>query len=310
MVGLAGCYGPSVQDGLPCGAGRVCPADQTCDVDDRCRTTPSAGGDASSDGLLDDGPLPIDAIDGNPNVDTDGDTINDAADNCRTMANLDQRDHDSDLVGDVCDNCPHVANPNQQAIQDSDPVGDACDPNNGRADALVFFEGFYAMPSGWILPAGEWGVSNGQLVATIAGAATVAYRDIAVPADLTIITRAGLVAGTGLAPNAGVLGRVAGGIDYYRCAVVDTGTDRAELARHTTAGFTTLQQLDLPGATFADIGLRLENTGAAMACDTRAGSATLVLPPATDPTPLTGTRVGFRVREATAAFDYLVVYSH
>jgi hypothetical protein len=45
--------------------------------------------------------------------DTDGDRVPDAIDNCRLVANLDQRDSDGDGLGDLCDNCPSAANPAQ-----------------------------------------------------------------------------------------------------------------------------------------------------------------------------------------------------
>jgi hypothetical protein len=44
-------------------------------------------------------------------VDTDGDTIPDATDNCPTVANTNQADGDADGVGDLCDNCTAIANP-------------------------------------------------------------------------------------------------------------------------------------------------------------------------------------------------------
>ena len=39
-------------------------------------------------------------------VDTDGDGVEDSADNCPTVPNADQADGDSDGIGDVCDECP------------------------------------------------------------------------------------------------------------------------------------------------------------------------------------------------------------
>jgi len=71
----------------------------------------------------------------------DGDTIDDAIDNCPDVANEDQADTDGDGIGDACndaddtdgdeyadllDNCPDVANPGQEDT-DGDGIGDTCD---------------------------------------------------------------------------------------------------------------------------------------------------------------------------------------
>ena len=60
-------------------------------------------------------------------LDTDGDGVADASDNCPSVANPDQADGDADGVGELCDNCPGVANPGQEDT-DGDDAGDACDP--------------------------------------------------------------------------------------------------------------------------------------------------------------------------------------
>jgi hypothetical protein len=60
-------------------------------------------------------------------LDSDGDGVPDATDNCPDDANADQADADADGVGDVCDNCPEVYNPDQTDT-DGDGVGDACEP--------------------------------------------------------------------------------------------------------------------------------------------------------------------------------------
>jgi PKD repeat protein len=59
-------------------------------------------------------------------VDSDGDGVLDADDNCPATPNADQADADGDGVGDVCDNCPTTPNADQ-ADADGDGVGDACD---------------------------------------------------------------------------------------------------------------------------------------------------------------------------------------
>lgn len=85
-------------------------------------------------------PLP----DAPPAVDTDGDGVSDAGDNCPALAN-DQNDEDDDGVGDLCDNCPLVRNPTQQSTGDLDQVGDACDPRPDiTGDCLVVFDSFSA----------------------------------------------------------------------------------------------------------------------------------------------------------------------
>jgi hypothetical protein len=71
-------------------------------------------------------------------VDSDGDGIHNACDNCRFVANPTQIDADGDQLGNACDNCVNLRNPSQSDA-DSDGPGDACDncpsvPNGLQAD--------------------------------------------------------------------------------------------------------------------------------------------------------------------------------
>jgi len=68
-------------------------------------------------------------------LDTDGDTVVDAQDNCPTTTNAGQENADADAFGDACDNCPSDANPGQDD-SDGDGTGDLCDNCPGAANAL------------------------------------------------------------------------------------------------------------------------------------------------------------------------------
>ncbi len=68
-------------------------------------------------------------------VDSDGDNLNNAFDNCPVIANANQADGDGDGVGDVCDNCPGVANADQVDL-DSDGEGYVCDSTDSDGDGM------------------------------------------------------------------------------------------------------------------------------------------------------------------------------
>ena len=78
------------------------------------------------------------------NHDEDGDTIDDAIDNCPADPNLDQRDGDGDGVGDACDPHPDLA-----------------------IDRLRYFDSLQAFPAAlWTQVAGAW-TANGDDVTQI-----------------------------------------------------------------------------------------------------------------------------------------------
>lgn len=96
-----------------------------------------SGSNQDSDGRL----IGTLTVDGPAVVDSDGDGVADADDNCVNTANADQADADGDGTGDACepdsdsdgviddtDNCPQVYNPHQ-LDPDYDGLGNACDPD-------------------------------------------------------------------------------------------------------------------------------------------------------------------------------------
>ena len=68
-------------------------------------------------------------------LDADGDSTEEAADNCPGYSNPTQSDFDGDAHGDVCDNCPAVAN-SGQIDTDGDTLGNACDPDDDNDGIL------------------------------------------------------------------------------------------------------------------------------------------------------------------------------
>jgi hypothetical protein len=97
-------------------------------IDDDCNALPdddSWGVDSDGDGIQNACDNCVDQGNGRQ-IDSDGDGIGDACDNCRSVFNDDQANADSDAWGDVCDGCPDTYSDVYRDF-DLDLIPDDCD---------------------------------------------------------------------------------------------------------------------------------------------------------------------------------------
>jgi hypothetical protein len=271
-----------------------------------------SGHDARVDGTAD---ARADAVDAD--LDTDGDGILDAVDNCPMIANHDQRNWDHDAFGDACDLCPHI-NTAENTDGDGDGVGDACDPHpNTAGDSRALWLGFYDADDLADLTAfgGTWGISGGKLVqsATSAPFAILTYNTTVARADVqTAITVTGLMPGSGMDDfaGAGVAAGDAGTTQGYSCSVYSTGsTGGANSAKQAVEDLWsggTGSDSDNFAPAFLNTDFRLTESLAAGSntCTSVVPAETLTSKAAIGPA---GGSVSLATYNATAKFDYLFV---
>ncbi len=191
MFVVVGCYAPTPPVGIACDPlAPHCPRGQTCITGATGATCETGGGGGPFDAPVDvpdDAPTPdgsLDAAmpDATVALDTDGDTVLDAVDNCVMRPNTNQFNEDGDRFGDVCDPCPPIADDNP-ADGDGDGVADACDPRPTLGgDSIMLFEGFQAgLPTtGWA-KTGTWSAAGG----TVSGDASAGKAMLTAPGSTT-----------------------------------------------------------------------------------------------------------------------------
>jgi Thrombospondin type 3 repeat len=273
-----------------------------------------------------DAPPPIDAPIDAPVVedkDPDRDGVPNPLDNCPTTPNTNQANDDADPRGDACDMCPWKAN--ETLIDgDGDKLTDDCDPDPRYRDELLYFEGFdklaadTSLPGGWLAgsPNGTWTVSttDGTLNGTHPGmglAPALISKDLgALPAtDRLYVRTAGLFDNGAGKGQAGV----SGDIDASGATAAGAFCDMTLDAGKSVAGFFRNGDESTEGPAIGDldrpVALRLivEHASSRVRCDIRGekmgGSSTH----SDDPTVRTGTAVGLRVANGSAAFRYVAV---
>jgi hypothetical protein len=234
-------------------------------------------------------------------LDSDKDGIPDSADNCPTVANMDQRDHDLDTLGDDCDRCPHLPNVGDPDA-DSDGVGDDCDPRPSLAgDTRVVWEGFYdsAAISNWTLM-GNWSVSAGVLEqaggageAAVTLPTTFQHPYIETSFQVSSLAGAGSLIGTCSSITAA---------QYYCCLMRNTGP---VLNAVSSGAVSETQNAMWTGmfATGARVAL-VESETPTHACIAEQNATTVSKATALG---ATSGRVQLYMRDATASYEYLFI---
>lgn len=277
---MVGCYSPTAAPGAPCDpATNHCPIGQACVLRAGAYVCSTTGGELPDASAGDGASTGADA----PGV------------GCGSAIG---HDEDLDQIDDACDVCPHIQDP-LQPDADADGVGDACDPRPGVADEILRFDAFASIPSDWSLPAG-WLVVSDALVGTSIST-SVANLDLALGADVIASTHVTLT-GTTADSNAGVLVNFVSSSEFYKCGLhVEPHLELVEFPGLV------IDSQALPSSAWLDADLELESDNGALRCRaTRDGNSVEVFG---NDSSSQGIRVGVRIREGTARFEYLVVIS-
>ncbi len=138
---------------------RLLPGSPCIDAGDNTAVTESY--DLDGNPRIQGAAVDMGAYEGCAVMDSDGDGVPDALDNCPTIPNPNQADLDGDGQGDACDddddgdgvpdawdNCPLTPNPDQTDT-DGDNQGDACDADDDNDGVLDTVDAFPLNPDEW-----------------------------------------------------------------------------------------------------------------------------------------------------------------
>ena len=253
-------------------------------------------------------------------TDSDGDGVDNAADNCPMVWNELQFDEDGDARGDECDPCPQLAAAADDQDDDGDRVGNGCDPRpTVTGDVLAYWSGFHTpsatVPAGMSIlhgSASRWSVADGQLVFTRSGEdwgiPVVDVGNVNHSVDSTFQITASYQAVTALAAGV-VVDAAANDNDLSDCQA-RTDTARREIWQwdgRVGAGWTNLKSVTAPtpNDTYRIV---LRRTALALECTTtRAGQAPIGLVDSF--ARRQHTRAGVFARNVDVKFRYIAVYT-
>jgi hypothetical protein len=262
-------------------------------------------------------------VDGSPNVDTDGDGVNDDVDNCIFIQNADQHDEDADFRGDVCDNCPTVANNDQANLLEimagnpADTVGDACDPRpTADGESIVYFDALNRASLGadWTVINGTWSMGSDSMT-TVDLLSDQRVHDVAAGTVVdylveTTFTFTGIDTGN---VNGGVLFHMQGN-NGWLCAVFHDSTiapPSSLLLWTIQNGAANFQRARADLAVESTVGASYRIIGGAYGQERYCALDSMVT--GTRATPFTSNQFadgppGYRANRVTGTYSYLLVY--